>query len=190
MMWCEDEVTTFVVPDDLTAEHTATLWIFDLCQYLRTGMLDDDSKLTWGAEDEDDDAVPEWADEKLSSDRVVADDTSYLMMRMSSHFLSTTQPELESFAQSRLKNFFNSASNQGSSTHSLRQYDTYLEYTEIFERSMKSFLDESSKEEILEALKAANSKAKDGRESMGTIMLELISALSSFEGETSTMLLH
>lgn len=48
---------------------------------------------------------------------------------------------------------------------------------------MKAFLDDSSKEEIVEALKSANSKAEDGRESMGTIMLELIRALSSFEGE-------
>lgn len=69
-------------------------------------MLDDDSKLAWGVENEDDDTVPEWADEKLSSDRVETDATSFLMLRLSSHFLSATQPELESFAQSRLQDFF------------------------------------------------------------------------------------
>lgn len=145
-------------------------------------MFTDEAKGSWSVDNNDDDVIPEWADDKISSGKVDVDDTSFLMLRMSSHFLSAILPKLEDFVRCNVDNFFESGNNIGSSTHSIRQYQVYQEYTEIFEHGMKSFLEESSKEEIVEALKRANEKESQGRESMGTIMLELISALSCFEG--------
>ena len=145
-------------------------------------MFTEDAK-DYSGDNNDDDVMPEWADEKITSDVVDVDDTSFLMLRMSSHFLSTILPRLEEFVRKNINRFFESGSNIGTSAFSLLQYDLYQEYTEIFEQGMESFLKESSKEELVQALKRANEKESQGRESMGTIMLELISALSCFEGE-------
>ena len=154
-------------------------------------MFNDDSKDGWNGDDNENEneEVPEWADDKISSDSVDNDGTSFLMLRMGSHFLATIQPKLELFFRQNVNAFFHSGANLGSSTHSLRQYDIYQEYTEIFEVGMKGFLEEYSKEEIVDALKRASEKLDQGRESMGTIMLDLISALSSFEGRVHYLLL-
>lgn len=155
-------------------------------------MFNDDSKNGWNIDDNgnENEEIPEWADEKISSDSVDNDDTSFLMLRMGSHFLSIIQPKLEHFFKQNVSAFFHSGTNLGSSTHSLRQYDIYQEYTEIFETGMKAFLEEYSKKEIVDALKRANEKLDQGRESMGTIMLDLVSALSSFEGTVYFMTLE
>lgn len=145
-------------------------------------MFNDDFKHDCKADDNEKEETPDWADEKISSDQVDTDDTSFLMLRMSSHFLSNIQPKLEHFFRQNVHAFFQSGKNQGTSTHSLRQYDMFLEYTEIFEHGMKAFLEEYSKEDIVDALTRANEKLSMGKESMGTLMLDLISALSSFEG--------
>lgn len=122
-----------------------------------------------------------------AGDKFEADmDASWVTMRMISHFISVTQPDLEEFLLSQMDNYFvdNSVASvreeSKGNAYTSQQYEIYQKYCSIFEESMCDFSDEHSKTEIVQTLKASNQSAESGRETMGTILLDMLEALSDF----------
>lgn len=145
-------------------------------------MFEDDAKEGTERYEEEEEAAPEWDDCAVSSSGPGDEDSSYFMFRMSSHFLEHVQPQLDEFVHSKLDIFVSSSANLGSSTHSLAQYDMYHEYVRKFEDLMQGFTGEYSTDQLMDALNRAVRSSASGKESMGTMVLDMIGALSSFEG--------
>ena len=130
---------------------------------------------------DDCDDKPDWADSTIEYENEQSDGGSYLMMRISSFYLSTVQPKLEDFLQKNVLDFHLDVDSSNLSSHSLRQYDIFQSYVQLFETLMDCVSSEYSTNELIDALKEAQLSSAAGKESMGTIMLDLLSAVSSFE---------
>ena len=156
-------------------------------------------------DDKDPEDDPEWAftPSGTAGDKFEADmDSSWVTMRMISHFISVAQPDLEEFLLKKMDDYFSSENDGGKSgssrtgagaereskgqdhdedrTYSSQQYEIYQEYCELFESSMKHFSDEHTQAEIVNTLKESNQCAESGRETMGAILLDMLEALSDF----------
>lgn len=125
--------------------------------------------------------IPEWADSTYDAmlDSKQAEG-EFLMMRMSSFYISVAQNILEKFIAANLGSFFSEM--DGSSMHSVLQYEIYRAYIDLFESTMEQFLSDSSIEELVDALKFSYTQTAAGKDSMGTIMLSLLEAVTNFEG--------
>lgn len=126
--------------------------------------------------------APAWEDCATTADDAGNEECAYFMFRLSSHFLANVQPKLDAFVQKNLDAFIRSSQNMGSSTHSLLQFDIYEEYVRLFEELMEGFLVEYSKDQLIEALARAMRTSELGKETMSTVVLDMIGGLSSFEG--------
>mmetsp|Transcript_13985 Transcript_13985/g.30903 ORF Transcript_13985/g.30903 Transcript_13985/m.30903 type:complete len:180 (-) Transcript_13985:1961-2500(-) len=148
------------------------------------GLLEDDENPAWAVNEEDDDSKPEWLETDVDS-KSVDPDTSFLMLRMSAFFLSTVQPKLELFVHENAGHFKAESLTRGETkageSYTIAQYSMYESYGSIFDDCMEEFTTEYDKTEIVEAIKRAEASAADGKESMETLMLDLLSAVSSFE---------
>ena len=131
---------------------------------------------------EEKDDMPEWA---CSDVTPIAEnhsnDADFLMMRLSSYFIGTAQNQLEKFVTDNIDRFF--INSDDSSMHSTVEYVIYQEYTELFEEIMGHFTETYSKMELVNAIKTSNSLSSLGKESMGTLVMDLLDAVSSFEGK-------
>ena len=139
-------------------------------------------------DDKDSEDDPSWAFTGCGSagDKFDADmDASWVTMRMISHFISSTQPDLEEYLLNNMNKYFECNSETVSESkgcdYSNQQYEIYQNYCNLFEKSMVDFTDEYSKAEIVKTLKTASQSAERGVESMGTILLDMLDALSDFK---------
>lgn len=135
-------------------------------------------------------AAPEWGDCEISADGPGDGDSAYFMFRLSSHFLSNVQPHLDDLVKSNLDMFVTSSRDIGSSTYSLKQYDVYNDYVKLFEKNMEGFTSKYSKDQLVEAVSRALNTTAMGKESMGTMVLDMIGAISSFEGKFMLVILQ
>lgn len=139
-------------------------------------------------DDKDPEDDPDWAlsNTDIAGDKFEADmDASWVTMRMISHFISVTQPDLEEYLLAHMDEYFTTNALVGGECkgddYSAQQYEIYRNYCSIFEDSMSDFSDEHSKAEIVQTLKASNRAAENDRETMGTILLDMLEALSDFK---------
>ena len=140
--------------------------------------------------DPEDDPSWSFTPSSTAGDKFEADmDTSWVTMRMISHFISVTQPDLEEFLLHHMDAYFGESRAAGAGvgdgaeskdSYSSQQYEIYHSYCDIFEKSMEDFSDEHSKTEIVNTLKKSNQCAESGQETMGTILLDMLEALSDF----------
>jgi L-rhamnose mutarotase len=124
---------------------------------------------------------PQWADAAVDvalSAKVV--ESEFFMMRMSSFYIQEAQSRLEQFVAANVALFFDVS--DGSSMHTVHQYSIYLDYVNLFETLMQRFMEGCSNEDTAESIKTAQSMEAAGKESMGTIMLSLLDAVTNFEG--------
>ena len=142
---------------------------------------DADEKLEYDEKNEESNSKIEWADTNTA--QFEEPSTSYgafLMMRMSSHFIIRCQPKLDKFVQKNLTDFCTGQHN--SAQFSVAQFDIFKKYTQIFETCMAEFTNECANTDILSAIKEAQRSTAAGKESMCTIMIDLLDAVSNFEG--------
>ena len=132
---------------------------------------------------EDDGESPEWATAEVSTTNWKQAEAEFLMMRLSSHYISTVQPQLEDFINNNINNFWEiNEEMPDSSMHSIKQFSIYQKYTELFESLVEDFTSSYSKNDLIEAIKSAHDLMSQGKESTGTLVLELLEAVSSFQG--------
>lgn len=141
-------------------------------------------------DDKDPEDDPSWsftgtgtAGDKFETDM----DASWITMRMISHFMSVTHPDLEEYLLAQMDEYFactpdgpGGGESKGGD-YSTGQYEIYQKYCSIFEESMSDFSDEHSRAEIVQTLKAANKASESNHETMGTIFLDMLEALSDFK---------
>jgi hypothetical protein len=132
---------------------------------------------------EPDEQPPEWSDAQVSITSSKRGDAEFLMLRLSSYYISVAQKKLEDFVVQHTAEFCSLSDR--SSMYSLRQYDIYNEYTALFDELMEEFTAGCSQADIVEAIKSSNELVAMGKESTGTLVIDLLDAVSHFEGKPS-----
>lgn len=125
---------------------------------------------------DDDEVIPEWSNEGESED--AKSEASWLMMRMTSHFLNFVQPSLDEFLLKYAKEYYEESVKLDDFT--IRQYELYENYIEIFESNMGTFQSEYLKTEFIETLKIATFEKSDGKDTMGSMLITMLESLSNF----------
>jgi hypothetical protein len=123
-----------------------------------------------------DEAAPKWGDAGKSEDAY--SDVSWMMMRMTSHFLNIVQPKLEERVSKYAHEYHTEA--MKSDDFTIRQHDMYEDYVSIFESHMEVFQSEYSKIEFIDSLKIASLENSDGKDTMGSIFIAMLDNLSDF----------
>jgi hypothetical protein len=130
---------------------------------------------------DDEEPLPEWCDANVSVTSTKRGDAEFLMLRLSSYYISVAQKKLEDFVVQHTAEFCHL--NDRSSMYTLRQYEIYNQYTALFDELMEEFTAGCSQADIVEAIKSSNELAAMGKESTGTLVIDLLDAVSHFEGK-------
>ena len=111
-------------------------------------------------------------------------DDAYIVLRMTSHFLEHVAPELESFKEANITDFQAPHGDDEGTQYQLLQMEKYEEFSKLFEDGMAAFIESSEYPmgDFSRILKKGLDDMKSNEDSMAYMLVELLQAVSDFEG--------
>ena len=119
-------------------------------------------------------------------------DDAYIVLRMTSHFLEHVAPELESFKEANKADFQAPREDDEGTQYQLLQTEMYEQFSKIFEMGMADFIEKSEypMSDYSRILSKGLDDMKSNEDSMAYMFVELLQAVSDFEGFCKFMVLR